>query len=151
MKQQSIDRKAAESLMRRNDSHKNGFFRYAFNLEWKDPSLYDLNINIDKIGNESALKLILTVANSDEVKACSLTALETMAQLSQKRKLRAKLLENNIDISMINLDLPEKNVVAVSGFTYSERDQNLLNEILNADPDVSTVRSDVALMRHFGE
>jgi cytidylate kinase len=151
MKQQSIDRKAAESLIRKNDSHKKGFYRYAFNLEWQDPALYDLYINIDKIGSESAIKLILNVANSDEVKACSLKALETMAQMSQKRKLRAKLLENQIDISMINLDVPEKNVVAVSGFTYSERDQNLLNEILNADPDIATVRSDLALMRHIGE
>jgi cytidylate kinase len=151
MEQQSIDQKAAQSLIRKHDSHKKGFFRYAFNLEWKDPSLYDLYINIDKIGSESAIKLILTVANSEEVKACSLTALETMAQLSRKRKLRAKLLENHIDVSMINLDVPEENVVAVSGFTYSERDRNLINKILNADPDVSTVRSDVALMRHIGE
>jgi len=151
MEQQDLDTKMAENLVRKSDENKRDFFRYAFNLEWNDPSLYDLYINTDKMGSTSTAKLITTAAHSDEAKACSLTALDTMTRLALERKLRARLLENNIDLAMLSLTFPEKNVVAVSGFTYSERDKNRLLEILNADPDVSEVRAQVALMRHIGE
>ena len=151
MEQQDIDTKMSEDLVRKSDENKRKFYRYAFNLEWDDPSLYDLYLNTDKLGSASTIKLITAAARSDEAQACSLTALDTMTRLALERKLQAKLLEDNIDLSMISLTFPEKNVVAVSGFTYSDRDKNRLLEILNADPDISEVRARVALMQHLGE
>jgi cytidylate kinase len=151
MEQHDLDTKTAEDLVRKNDNNKRNFFRYAFNLDWNDPSLYDLYINTDKLGSASTVKLITTAAKSDEAKACSLAALDAMNQMSLEKKLRGRILEENIDLTMLSLPFPEKNVVNVSGFTYSERDKNRLMEILNADSDVSEVRSQIALMQHIGE
>lgn len=152
MARQSIERKIAEKVIRKNDNDKRGFYRYAFNLDWNAPSIYDLFINTDKIGSATAVKLITAAAQSDEAKACSITASEDMTRLSMERKLRAKMSENNINLANISLTVPENNVVSVIGFTFSERDKNRLLEILNADPAISEVRAQVTLMQqHAGE
>jgi len=151
MNQQGLTESLAKEMIRKNDNQKRGFLRYAYNLEWDDASLYDLVINTDKMGSRSTAQLIIDAARSEEINTCSLTALETMAKLSQVRKLRAELIKNRIDLSMLLLDVPQEGVVDVRGFTYSDEERRRLIEIVNADPSVSEVRSEVAVMQSFAE
>lgn len=151
MNQQDLTQALAKKMIRENDNQKRGFLRYAYNLEWDDASLYDLVINIDKMGSRSAARLIIEAARSEEINACGLTALETMTKLSQARKLRAELIKSRIDLSMLLLEVPEEGVVDVRGFTYSEEERRRLIEIINADPSISELRSEVAIMQSMAE
>ena len=54
METQQMGREAAEKLISKNDHQREGFFRYAFQLELTDPALYDLTINTGKIVPELA-------------------------------------------------------------------------------------------------
>jgi len=93
MDQQGMSRDAAEKIYRKSDSERRGFLQFAFHMEWNDPSLYDLIINEDKLGTDSAAQLIMDVAQSQQIKACSITALYTMERLSLLKKVEAAILK----------------------------------------------------------
>jgi len=93
MKHRGISEEAAGKLIRKSDHEQSGFFRYAFHMDWSDPSLYDLIINTEQIGFDLAAGVIGFTARSDRMQACNLAAMEVMKKLSMKQKTRAALLD----------------------------------------------------------
>ena len=108
MKQKGMSEEASRKLIEKSDHEQEGFFRFAFHKDWTDPSLYDLVINTEQIGLDLAAKIIMEVAGSDQMKACSLTALEAMEKLSLKKRIHAALLENDMNLSLLHVEIPGK-------------------------------------------
>jgi cytidylate kinase len=98
MEKQGLRRDVAEKLIHKFDHRQSGFFRYAFNLQWDDPSLYDVVINTKKMSVSTAAKLILETVQSEDINTCSLDAVEAMEKLSLQKQIHAELLKNNIEI-----------------------------------------------------
>jgi cytidylate kinase len=151
MSQRGLGREVAEKLVRKSDNERRGFMRFAFHMDWNDPSLYDLVINRDKLGIDSAAGLIIQAARSQEIKECSLTALESMENLSLARRVQAAVLENEVasDIyhrHMFHIEVPEKGVVQVSGYTDTEEARARFLEVVDGVPGVTEVRSEVSVV-----
>ena len=121
----------------------------SFNMPFKgdnsDPALYDLIINTDKISWEQAAKQIIDLARSDEIKACSLTAMETMRRMGLEKKIHASLLDAGIAPNMIFIKVPEPGVVDLSGFADSEEEKKLILKIAQKTEGVSRVDEHVLL------
>ncbi len=146
-----LSKDAAEKLIQKSDNEQRGFFRYAFNMRMSDPSLYDLIINTEKLGADSAIQLIVASARSDEIKACSLEAVETMERLSQIRKIRAALIENDISVSMIHIDVPRKNVAQIRGYTYTRDEKNHIIDVVKGLSEITEVEAEISVMPSAGE
>ena len=58
MNQRGMSEEAARKLIEKSDHEQEGFFRFAFHMDWTDPSLYDLVINTEQIGIDTAAKLL---------------------------------------------------------------------------------------------
>jgi len=140
-----VDGKHAEKLIRMKDDQQKGFFQYAFQGDNSDPALYDLIINTDKISWELATKLIVDLARSDEIKACSLTALATMRRMGLEKKIHASLLDAGITPNMIFIKVPEPGVVDLSGFADSEEERKLIVKISREMDGVSRVDAHIFL------
>jgi cytidylate kinase len=121
--QMNLSPEAARKVIRQSDSRKTSFFRYAFHKDWDDPSLYDLCINPDKIGAERAARLVIDLARSPELKACSVYALEALQRLSQTRQVEAALREVDLRHSGLRVEMPDKGVVRISGVLYRAEDK----------------------------
>ena len=145
MDQQYISRDAAEKIIYKSDSERKGFLQFAFHMDWNDPSLYDLIINQDKMGTDSAAKLITDVAQSQQIKACSLTALYTMERLSLLKKVEAAILKNKISSQGFHIDVPERGVVQITGSLNPLESESGLLEVLKGVPGVLEVRSEVVV------
>lgn len=91
MDQQGVGWEAAEKMIYQSDSERMDFLKFAFHMDWNDPSLYDLVINRDKLSVNSAARLIMEVAQSQEIKECGITAVEAMERLSLSKKIAAAL------------------------------------------------------------
>jgi cytidylate kinase len=149
--QQGLPREAAEKLLRKSDHQQRGFFRYAFNMRLSDPSLYDIVINTEKMGSDAAVRLILEAARSEEIKACSLTAVDAMQRLSQVKKIRAALIENDINVSMLHIEVPKKGSAEIRGFTYTGDERDRLIEATGKLPGITDVKTDVSIMPSSGD
>jgi cytidylate kinase len=140
MKLHNLDRHAAENMVRKSDHQRGGFLRYAFNMNWEDPSLYDMVINTEKVGIDTAVQLIVEAARSEEIKACSPTALDAMARLALARSAEARLLEAAFSPFSLSVKSPQRGVVEVSGWVIAEEDKEKIGTLLKGIPQVTEVR-----------
>ena len=143
---QGISSETAEKLIRKNDHERNGFFKFNFHMDLNDSSLYDLIINTEKIGEDTAVQLIVDMAASDEIKACSLTALENMERLALEKKIHAELLKSSIDLRFINIDVLKPGVAIISGMILSPDDETRITEIVENVSGISSVQSKIVPM-----
>ncbi len=146
MEQRGMSRDAAQKLIHKSDSERRGFLRYAFHMDWNDPSLYDLVINRDKLSTDLAAKIVIEAASSQEIKECSLTALESMEKLSLCRKIEAAILKKDLIGELVHIEVPVKGVAHVTGFTHTVEERERLLEVVKGVPGVSDVQSEVGVI-----
>jgi cytidylate kinase len=143
MHEQNLNRESAEKLIRKNDSERNGFFKFAFQHDIDDPSLYDLIINTEKLGSAAAVKTIIDLAATEQVSSCSLNALEAMEKISQMKKVEAVLLENDINLTMLHVEVPQKGILRINGITTTQDEKDRILEAVQAMPEFAEFESNI--------
>ena len=139
LEQEGMRRDAAVKVIRKSDSALKGFFRFAYQREWDDPTIYDMVINTEKMGSDTAAGLIVEAARSEEMKACSLTAVESMKRLSLAKKIEAELIKNNIFVDNLNIEVLENGVANITGTALTAERKNRVLKIVKDMPEVSDV------------
>ena len=94
---------------------------------------------------QSAANVIVEAAQNQEMKTCSLTALDAMDRLSLEKKIEAALLKNNFNPVYIHVTVPDKGVALVRGLTENDDEMNRLQAIVGAVDGVHEVRSEVSV------
>jgi len=145
--QHGLSREAALKLIRKHDREQAGFFKYAFQLDLDDAGLYDLIINTQKFDVGTAAGLVISAARSEDIRACSLNVLESMERLSLEKKIHAALVENRIDPASIVVEVLEKGVARIAGFSSSDEDKKRIESVVGRVPGVSKVVSGVGVLR----
>jgi osmotically-inducible protein OsmY len=74
-----------------------------------------------------------------------------MERMSQKRKIRAALIENDLVVSMLNIQVPRKNAVEIRGYTHTRDDKDRVIEIVTGLSGVSEVNTDISVMPSSGD
>ena len=145
MNQRGMSSNAAEKIIHKSDNEKRGFLQFFFRMDWNDISLYDLIINRDKLGVESAARLITEVAQSQQIKACSLEALEKMGRLSLLKKVEAAILKERIDSQDLHIEIPGEGIVYIAGSINPLESESHLLEAVRGVPGVAEIRSEVVV------
>jgi osmotically-inducible protein OsmY len=146
MAQHGVSRDVAEKLMHKSDHEREGFLRYAFHMDWNDPSLYDLVVNTGKVGTDGAAALIAEAARSEEIRECSIRALDTMARLSLGKRVQAELLRNNFDLALLSIEVADQGLVHLGGVMKTEEKKKRLTDVVRKVPGVSDVQSGIIVM-----
>lgn len=81
-----VDIRTTAEMLRRNDREKAGRVRYLFDVDWRDPTLYDLVINTETLTVAAAVDLIL-----DLLRRPDLTATAASRQAVQDRALASRV------------------------------------------------------------
>ena len=68
------------------------FIKFAFGVDWEAPELYDVVLNMDKLSIDLAVNTVLSLARSDEIKACSVDALRSLEMMSLRSRAEAALM-----------------------------------------------------------
>ena len=146
MDQQGLSRQAAEKMISKSDHERRGFLRYAFGLEWSDPSLYDLVINTDKFGAEGGANLIIDALESQAIQECSLHALESMERMSLVKKVEAALLKQHFTLNQFHVEVPEKGVAHIYGYASTAEDKKRMLETARKVSGVSKIKDEVGVL-----
>jgi cytidylate kinase len=142
-----LGRDAALKLVRNQDREQAGFFKFAFQMDLDDPALYDLVVNTHKLEPATAARIIVEAAGSEDLRSCSLHALESMERLALEKNIRAALIENRIDPTLVVIGVSGEGVAHVGGLSASEEDRQRVAAIVRAVPGVSRVVSGMEIMR----
>ena len=144
--QHKVSSKAAEKMMGKTDHERRGFTRYAFHMDWNDPSLYDLVINTEKFGAQGAVNLILDALKSQAIQECSLSALESMERMSLIKKVETALLKGQFGFTQFHVEVPEKGTVQIYGYTSTADNKKRMLETAKKVAGVTKVIDEVGVL-----
>jgi cytidylate kinase len=91
--ERGMHREAASKAIEDSDHERSTFIRFAFKVDWHNDKLYDIVLNMDKITVKLAVETILTMARSDEIKACSVDAMKSLEAKGLASRVEAALTE----------------------------------------------------------
>lgn len=91
--ERGMHREAASKAIEDSDHERSTFIRFAFKVDWDNQELFDIVLNMDKITVKLAVDTILTMARSDEIKACSADAMRSLEVMGLANRAEAALTE----------------------------------------------------------
>jgi hypothetical protein len=147
MEEKHMDREVAEKMIDRSDHDKRGFFRFAFDEDWLNPQLYDLLLNTDKLSIDSAVKMIVDAAKSDEIKTCGRDSIRLLGKLSLDRKVGSALLEAGVVNPHLFVTVEDSNSVRLFGMTSSPEEKEMVEKVVKGIKDVKKITNDLVLFR----
>ena len=145
--QRGISYEAARKIIMKKDDELKGFFKFAFQMDPNDPGLYDLILNMEKISMETAVKYIADLARSDDIKTCSLSALESMERLSLERKVHAALLEHMLASRIFTVEVTAPGTVTIYGIANSEDEKAKVLDIIGNMKEINKVESSLVVVK----
>ena len=74
-------REVAIKAIHTSDHERGAFIKFAFRVDWDNPELYDLVLNMDNLTIDLAVDTVLHVANSEEIKARSVDAMKSLEMM----------------------------------------------------------------------
>lgn len=146
MEEKGIDKSLAKKLVLSKDKEFKDFFRYAFNLDINDPLLYDLVINTEKIGIETIISNITDLAKSNEISECSIDALKIMKCRSLELKIHARLIDSDIDTTVINVEVTEPGKTFIHGIVINKAEKQKILEVLETVSGVEQVEENIVVV-----
>jgi cytidylate kinase len=123
METRGLQKEAAQRLIRKADSRKEGFFRFAFEKELDALALYDLVLNTAKIGPGAAAELIEASVRNPLVSECTLNALQAMDRMHLVKRVEASLIERGVDLAFVSVEAPDPERVTVTGMVFTEEEE----------------------------
>jgi len=119
MEKEKVDEKQAIRAIHRSDKDSEGFLRFFFEVDWEDPTLYDLVINTQRISTDTAVGMIAALAESPEIAAGAKIAEERLTDLGLTQKVEAALLDLlGLNIRLVHTHV-ERGVVTLKGSVLS--------------------------------
>jgi cytidylate kinase len=66
MKRETLSKEKAVARIKRANKHRSRWTKLLYNVDWKDPGLYDVILNLDKVSAETACTVIAGMAEQKE-------------------------------------------------------------------------------------
>jgi len=139
-------KETASKAIDESDHERAAFIKFAFGLDWEDPNLYDIVLNIDKLNVNLAIDTVVAIARSDEINACSLDSMETLAKLALASRSEAAIVESGLSYGQstavsVSVEAPGK--VTLTGVVENEKGKIRAEGVIRAVKGVETVDNQI--------
>lgn len=135
----NVNPETASKMIANRDAELKSFLDFLFQIDWNDLSLYDLVINVDKLGIDAAADSIVHLAEAEHIQECSLSALDAMEKLSLLKRVEAAVLKDNINPQELHIEVTEPGVVKLTGLINPMRTVAGVTELVKSLPGVKKV------------
>ena len=141
MEEKKVKKEIAEKIINRSDHDKKAFIRFAYDEDWLNPRFYDLILNTDKLSADSAVKMIMDVAKSDEIRSCGIDSVQLLGKLSLNRKVESALLEAGVLDPHLSFTVEEPEQVKVYGIVGSSEEKERIEKLVKKVKGVREVKN----------
>ena len=135
-------REAAIKAIHKNDHEREGFLKFAFGVDWDNPELYDIVLNMDNVTVEMAVDTVLHIAGSEEIKARSVDAMRSLEMMGLTRRAEAALIEAGL-IHGPSVSVSEPGEIQLAGFVAEEMTKTRAEEILRRVKGVKSINNQI--------
>ena len=147
MEMNQVERGLAERIVSRSDHDKKSFLRFAFDVDWLNPDLYDVILNTDKLSIDSAVRMVIDAARSDGIKACGIDSVKRLGQLAVQRRIESTFLETGISNRNLFFDVEDTDTVRLYGFVTSAEEKEEIERIVKGIKGVRRVNNELGIFR----
>jgi cytidylate kinase len=146
---QGLNRDAAARAIKRTDDERSAFVRFAFGVDWEDPTRYDLVLNMDKLSVALAVSTVLHMIRSPEVSEASADAVRTLGMLALASRAEAALSEATFGYGFsasLSVSVAEPGKIRVSGNVESEANKAQAESVLRSVKGVDSVENTIQVV-----
>jgi cytidylate kinase len=142
-------REVAIKAIRRSDHERGAFVKFAFGVDWENPDLYDIVLNMDNLTIELASDIVLHTARSEEIKARSLDAMKSLEMMALTRRVEAVLIEADFSPTSVSVSVLEPGKIQLTG-TVSEQSKKIrAGEILKEVKGIKSIDNQIKVVLHY--
>ena len=145
MEEKQAGREVAEKMISRSDHDKRAFIRFAYDEDMLNPRLYDLVLNTDKLSIDSAVKMIVDAAESDEIKSCGIDSVQLLGKLSLNRKIESLLLEAGFTSAHLFFTVEEANSVRLFGIVNSAGEKEAIEKLVKRIKEIKNIKNELVV------
>lgn len=147
MEERRVEREVAEKIIHLSDHDKRGSLRFAFDEEWLNPHLYDLILNTDKLSIDSAVKIVIDAARSDEIKTCGIDSVKSLGKLSLHRKIEAAFLEAGLTHPNLFFTVEDVDSVRFYGLVNSLEKKEKIETVMKGIKGIKNIINDLTIFK----
>ncbi len=138
-------REVAIKAIRKSDHERGAFIKYAFEVDWDDPKLYDLVFNMDHLTVDLVVKTVSFIASSEEIKARSMDAMRSLEMMGLARRTEAALIEGGLKHGP-SISVLEPGRIQLSGVVAGEMIKTKAEGILRKVRGIQSIDNQVQVM-----
>ena len=150
---QGLNREAAARAIQRTDAERSAFVKFAFGVDWEDPTRYDLVLNMDKLSVKLAVSTVLHVVRSPEISDASVEAIRTLGMMALESRAEAALSEASFGhgfVPALYVSVVEPGKVRVRGNVKAEENRAEAENVLRAVKGVEAIESEIQIAPPIG-
>jgi cytidylate kinase len=144
-----FSRDAAARAIKRSDEERSAFVKFAFGVDWEDPALYDLVLNMDKLSVNLAVNTVVNLARSPEIAEASVDAIRSLEVTGLANRAEAALIEASFvhgGITGLSVSVVEPGRVRLTGTVEAEGRKVEAEEVLRAVRGVASVENEIRVV-----
>jgi cytidylate kinase len=146
---QGLNRDAAARAITHSDGEREAFVRFAFGVDWEDPSRYDIVLNMDKLSVPMGVRTVLSLARSPNITDATLEAVKSLEAMAVSSRAQAALVESSFVhgfSSSLSVSVVGPGRVHVSGNVETEADRAEAEQVLRSVRGVESVENTIQVM-----
>ena len=128
MRLDNIKRKEAVSLIKKLDKHSHNWTRFLYGVDWQDPSLYDIVINLDRTSVEGAVKIIAQMSELEDFKPDESSRAAFNNQVLSSMVWAALTKDERTNVANLRV-VADNGIITISGNAVFERTQKAIEEV----------------------
>ena len=142
-------RDAASKAIEQSDHERGAFIKFAFGVDWEASELYDLVFNMDKLSIDLAVNTVLSLARSEEIKACSVDALRSLEMMSLSSRAEAALIDAGLTygpITTVSVTVSEPGKIRLSGLVGETAAKTMAEKVVKGLKGVESIDNQIQVM-----
>lgn len=144
MKRKNLSREGAIAFIQKIDQQRDKWTRFLYGVEWKDPSLYGVLLNLEHISMDVAVDTIACMASMDAFKPTSQSQ-QAFADLILSSKVWSALAMNSQSMITNITVSSDAGIVTVSGGASSAKAISTITAVVQGVKGVKEVKSDMGV------
>ncbi len=138
MERNKISREEAIPYIKKMDKYRKKWTKFLYDIDWNDPSLYDVVINLKHTSIQTACDMISVMTTAPEFKLTE-TSKRAIADLTLESQVKARLASDDTTKDyMLKIAVRDGNV-RVSGRVKNVEDANRIKTIIEEMPGVKSM------------
>jgi cytidylate kinase len=137
-----LTRDRARDLIRSSDRDANGYMRYLFNIDWMDPSNWDLVVNTGRFSVDQVLDIVEAVVLSGALEPTPLDR-QRLSNLALASRVEATVLgDPTVWVNGLKV-VAQDGRVRIEGEVITEEDRDAVEQVLRQIEGVRVIENDL--------